>query len=173
MKVSRLISVALLLSAIVVFNSGCKEDDPVPLGAETNAKLLAGEPGQSKTWKLTLGTIQIDGGPIQAFGFSACTLDNLYKFTNNASQDYEATEGTAKCDPADPNLIERGNWAFTLDGEIVIVSSDEIFSGNGLFSYYWLPVPGKVTELTEDSFELELNINDQQTLLVKYTFEKQ
>lgn len=160
MKLTYPLSFCLLIG-IALFNSGCKEDEPVPLQAEVKGKLLAGEKGQSKNWKLISGTIQVSGGAIQNLQLDPCFIDNIFKFTNNDSQDYEATEGTTKCDPADPNVIERGNWALSLDGNIIIVLSDEIYSFNGLFSFYSWPIPGKVSELTDTSLKIEMIIKDQ------------
>ena len=158
MKLSRLFSIALL-TAITFYNSGCKEDEPIPLGSEVNGKLLAGEPGQSLSWKLTSITVQDSGGS-GTVGLAACELDNIYKFTNNANQDYEATEGTTKCDSSDPATVERGNWAFTSDGKIMVVISDEVLTTFGFPLFFQLPFPGKVMQLNDSILEIELNFND-------------
>jgi hypothetical protein len=148
--------------------SGCKEDDPIP--AITQASLLAGPANQSKTWKLTSGSITFSGQPPGPFALTDCFGDNLYIFYNNASQDYEGQEGATKCAVSDPNVIEKGSWFFSIDGSTLIISADQGFSGNGLFYYFvGFPVPMKVIELTEEKLKLEADLDDPDKIVFEFT----
>ena len=147
------------LTCMVAFLSACKKDEPEPLQAEVRGKLLAGEPGQSKSWKLSNATGNINSGTNQVLTFDACFLDNIYQFTNNSSQTYQCTEGASKCTSTDPDIVESGNWAFALDGSMVIILSNEA-TPNGLFSYYSLPFPAKVIELMDKSLKLRITFKD-------------
>lgn len=83
----------LLLSvSILSFTSSCKEDDPEPLKAETQAVLLAGSKGSSKSWKLSVATYQEASDPSVDFDLTPCILDNIYLFTNNDDQSYRCTD---------------------------------------------------------------------------------
>lgn len=147
-----LFSVSLFLGL-----SSCKEDDPEPLKAETQAVLLAGDKGSSKSWKLTTASFQEGSTPSVDFNLTTCVLDNIYLFTNNDDQSYRATEGATRCDSADPDLVEAGNWTFTLDGKILIVLPDELsYSDSALFSF--LVYPSEVVELTESKMILKMKI---------------
>ncbi len=139
--------------------SSCKEDDPEPLKAETQAILLAGQKGSSKSWKLTAASYQEGSSASTDINLDACILDNVYLFTNNDDQSYKATEGATTCDPADPNVVEAGNWTFTLDGEILIVLPDEVtYSTSALFSF--LTYPSEIVTLTDSGMTLKMNIVD-------------
>lgn len=156
---------SLFLSVLILLGS-CKEDDPEPLMAEIQAVLLAGEMGSSKSWKLTSASYKEGAKPSENFDLTLCFLDNIYLFSNNADQSYRASEGATRCDSADPDVVEAGNWAFTLDGEILIVLSDELSgSDNVLFSF--LTYPSEVVALTENSMLLRMSIVEPGT---SYTY---
>ncbi len=139
--------------------SSCKEDDPVPLKAETQAILLAGQKGGSKSWKISTASYQEGSSAATELNLDVCILDNIYLFTNNDDQTYKATEGATTCDPTDPNVVEAGNWSFTLDGEILIVLPDEVtYSNSALFSF--LTYPSEVVTLTDSGMTLKMNILD-------------
>ena len=148
----------LLFSVSLFFMmSSCKEDDPQPLKAETQAKLLAGEKGSSKKWKLTIASFQQGSGTSSDISLETCILDNIYEFKNNDDQTYQSTEGDTKCDAADPDIVEEGNWTFTLDGKIIIILPDVVsYSGNALFSI--LTYPSEVIALTEGGMTLKMTI---------------
>lgn len=148
----------LLMSvAILLLVSSCKEDDPEPLKAETQAVLLAGSKGSSKSWKLSVATYQEGSDPSVDFDLTTCILDNIYSFTNNDDQSYRATEGASRCDSADPDLLEAGNWTFTLDGKILVILPDEVnYVGGALFSS--LSYPSEILDLTETSMKLKMNV---------------
>lgn len=153
----------LTLAALLLLLS-CKEDDPEPTGAEKQGVLLAGEKGKSKNWVLTGGTAQETGGPVQTFNFDACFTDNIYTFNNNDAQSYVNTEGASKCDATHPSEIEKGTWAITLDGEIVIVVASSISNPEqSLFGA--LASPMNVLSLTKDEMEGEYKFEG-----VTYTF---
>jgi hypothetical protein len=142
--------------------SSCKEDDPEPLKAETQAVLLAGQKGGNKSWKLIAASSQEGSSAPQNITLEACFLDNVYSFNNNDEQSYQATEGSNKCDPADPNIVEAGHWAFTIDGEIIIVLPNEFTdSYSALFSI--LTYPCEIVTLTDSGMTLKMNIVDSGT----------
>jgi hypothetical protein len=124
------------LTVLVIFFGSlifsCKKSDPAPLGAQVNAKFLAGEAGSSKKWKLREFNYQINSDPAKTLPMQGCFADNLYAFSNNDSQDYAATEGLSQCYNSD--AIESGTWAFTLDGLTLNVEVDNTQSPNGVFS---------------------------------------
>ncbi len=130
----RVVNTFIVIAIGAILASSCKKSDPAPLGAQTNAKFLAGDKGSSKKWKL----IQLDydyGSNGKGTGsFDGCFTNNIYTFTNNDSQDYAATEGASKCATNAPDAIESGTWAFTLDGLTLNVEVDNTGSANGLFS---------------------------------------
>lgn len=162
----------LLLFLICIVFTSCKEDDPEPLKAETQAVLLAGEKGSNKTWKLVNGTQQVNASSEVPLTFDDCQLDDLFKFTNNDAQDYEMRGGTLKCDDTDPDLLEEGTWAFTLDGTMVVVLSNRT-AFSGLFNYYSLPFPTEVLTLTDTSMSLKMLIIDSgNTITYKFNFSK-
>ena len=148
----------LLMSVSIFFLlSSCKEDEPEPLKAETQAVLLAGSKGSSKTWKLSVATYQEASNPSVDFDLTTCILDNIYLFTNNDDQSYRSTEGATRCDAADPDLLEAGNWTFTLDGKILVVLPDEVnYADGALFSF--LTYPSEIINLTETNMKLKMNI---------------
>ena len=183
MKV-RIAPVAIVIFTLLALSS-CKKDDPAPLEAEVRGKLLAGEVDASKKWRLIGITLTSDSNPAQSLTLAGCFADNVYTFTNNASQDYQAAEGAAKCSTDSPDVIEKGNWSFTLDGLIVNILVDETISGQGLFSSEILffedadgnlvdaqiigyPYPASVVSLTETGLTLEMN-RTVGTSKLKYT----
>lgn len=151
MKQIRLFS--LVIYAALVTLSSCKEDDPEP-AYEVKARLLAGAKGASKSWKLTSTTVTHAGGT-ETFEFSPCFLDNVYKFSNNATQDYELSEGLSKCETEDPAIVESGTWSFTADGGILVVLTYD-FTGSDAVLFAYFAHPATVTELTENSMKLRI-----------------
>ena len=159
----------VVLSGLIVISSCSKKDDPVPLGAQKNAILLAGEAGKSKGWKLTQLTRQYNAEAPVTRTLDACFTDNVYTFSNNSSQDYVATEGLTPCPGGFSPNMEYGTWAFTIDGLIVTIVVDETYSPYGLFSSeingdsdgnvfnIGYPYPAAVKTLTATSMVLELN----------------
>lgn len=127
--IPKLISLALIWCVLVM---SCSKSDPAPLGAQKNATFLAGAAGKTKSWKLREMTYQIGSGSVQSYTLPGCFADNLYTFSNNATQDYAATEGTSQCYNSD--AIESGTWAFTLDGLRLNIQVDNTQTPNGLFS---------------------------------------
>jgi len=165
-----------LLFFIVTILVSCKKDDPQPLAYESQAKLLAGEKGQTKTWKLVSETQQYNGGTPVTFNIPACFLDNLYIFSNNDKQEYSSTEGASKCDASDPTITETGTWSFTADGKMVVVlansySLQSVNSPSGLFINY--PFPAVVNILTETTLVTKMTITvDTDIYLLTFTFTK-
>ena len=127
---SRILSLIMFLGIAVA----CSKSDPAPLGAQTKAKLLAGDANKSKVWKLRELSYKVGTGATTTQTLQGCFSDNSYTFTNNAAQSYVSNEGASKCGTSSPDLIEQGTWAFTIDGLSLIVGVDQTFSTNGLFS---------------------------------------
>lgn len=182
MKV-RYVPAAIVLFSLLVL-TGCKKDDPAPLEAEVRGKLLAGEKDASKGWRLIGLTVATNSSPAESRTLFGCFADNIYTFSNNSSQDYQSAEGASKCGTSSPDIIERGNWSFTIDGLIVNIVVDETYSTLGLFSSELLfgsddegnttvdiigyPYPASVVNLTETGLTLEMN-RTVGTGKIKYT----
>jgi hypothetical protein len=162
----------LLFSAVLAIS--CSKSDPAPLQAQVKARLLAGEAGNSKGWKLIQFTAQSGSNAAVTQTLPGCFADNVYTFSNNAAQTYQATEGVSVCASGYPKIIEQGTWAFTIDGLTVLIGVDQTFSDNGLFSpeaqlaqdptsqqYYAYPIgypyPAYVSTLTDTSMVLQIN----------------
>ncbi|MBN8575597.1 MAG: lipocalin family protein [Cyclobacteriaceae bacterium] len=149
-------AVTLLACWALVFISSCKKDEDPEPAYEVQSRLLAGAKGSSKTWKLSSASVTY-GSNTEDFEFSACFLDNRYKFTNNASQDYEASEGATKCNSTDPTIVESGHWSFTQDGGILIVLAYDYTNSDGvLFAYFTRPAT--VVELTDTSLRIDIEV---------------
>lgn len=156
----------LLFFSVLVFSS-C-QDELLP--AEERARLLAGNPGSSKTWKLLGGTVQANGLDIVEREINPCQLDDLFKFTNNGDQTYELRNGSLKCSKEDDDLLESGTWAFTLDGTMVIVLSSKT-SHTGLFNYWNMPFPAEIVSLTKNEFKIRMTILDEgDTIVCTFNF---
>lgn len=167
MKQIRFFSVTICVVLVTLLS--CKEDDPEP-AYEVKARLLAGAKGASKTWKLTSTTVTYEGDT-DTFEFSPCFLDNLYKFSNNATQDYELSEGPSKCATEDPAIIESGTWSFTADGGILVVLTYD-FTGSDAVLFAYFAHPATVTELTEDSMKLRIVLDfDGEVETYNFSFE--
>jgi hypothetical protein len=155
------------------FLSGCKKDDPEPLQAEVKATLLAGDAGSSKSWKLVTFAEKRGTAAEGTLTLSGCATDNIYKFSNNASQAYEVTEGSTKCDPADPTISETGTWAFTLDGTMLLLTN----KAPNFDAYFQLatffPYPGEILELSESILKIKMTYTlDGVTIVDTFTFNK-
>jgi len=150
--------------------SSCSVKDPIPLGAQTNAVLLAGEVGKSKTWKLIDFSYSVGTTPSATVSYP-CFKDNTYTFYNTKEQEYKDMEGDSKCNTDDPDLIESGVWSLSLDGNYLLVGVNDTFSGNGLFSpdiisiskdaktwsrQFSSPYPAKITKLIKTDMVLEI-----------------
>ena len=171
MNTVRIIKSSFLLIAIL-FVTGCNKDED-PVAAEKNAKLLAGSKNKSKTWVLTSLTEKVNTDPVEDLNFGACFFDNEYTFNNNSNQEFDTIEGLTSCNVDDPELIEEGNWAFSLDGKTLIVSSDNVYSNQSLFSYFVgsaFPFPAEVVTLTSTQLELRMVLEIGIDTVI-YTFE--
>ncbi len=184
----RLINSLILIVAIGIVTISCKKSDPAPLGAQTNAKFLAGaNKGSSKSWKLVDLTYSVNSGAATSANLGACFKDNLITFTNNDAQDYATTEGASKCTSTDADAVEKGTWAFTLDGLILNVEVNTVTSPASIFSPYILyyfddndtfqgaswsgtPFPAFVKKLDDSNLILEINYSEPGYILkVTYT----
>lgn len=86
--------------ALVMFSvMACKKSDSKP--APTKTDML------SRDWKL----VDVLAGGVSVYGLlEACQKDDIYKFANNNT--YQITEGATKCNTADPDIYDAGNWNF-------------------------------------------------------------
>ena len=154
--------------------SGCKENDPVPLEAEVKAKLLAGESGSSKSWKLVTVVGKEGTKAEQTFTLAGCEADNIYKFSNNAAQEYEESEGATKCSALDATVVEKGTWAFTLDGTMLVILNTTLSSNSDAFSFsQFFPYPGQVVELSDSIMKIKMTYTfDGIVYVYNFTFNK-
>ncbi|HTH56785.1 MAG TPA: hypothetical protein VL728_12125 [Cyclobacteriaceae bacterium] len=117
----------LCLSVLLIVDSCTKKETTPPSVGETNAVLLAGAKGSSKSWNLVSISEAIDGGlastVTSSSGMPACETDNVYLFNHDAGQTYQQSEGTISCASTDGSKIESGNWAFSEDGLSLFVES--------------------------------------------------
>jgi hypothetical protein len=180
----------MLLSLTMTVFTACKKDDPEPVTPvyEQKAVLLAGAKGQSKNWKLTAYLLKGPNDNLDIFndpdfGFTIeCTRDDIFKFTNNANQDYESNEGATKCGSTDPQLIEKGTWFFSNDAMWINITTDALNSRSyGLFSLLFYDedffgggvTPGKIITLNDNTMKIELKYTIQgQTITLEMTFTK-
>ena len=98
----RILSLALLG---LLFFTACQKDDPPP---PTKTELI------SRDWKITAMTAVFPApiGTVDVFAqLETCEKDNITKV--KADGTYTVDEGATKCDPADPQIVETGNWSFT------------------------------------------------------------
>jgi len=169
MKNLRIVVSSTLLLCIL-FLIGCG-DDPDPKVLK-NTNLLAGKKGESKSWIMTSFVIREGSSSEDIFvGVDACLADNIFTFSNSDNQEFEQTEGSAKCDGADPSLIESGSWYLTSNGltVTVIVFGNDVNNGDAaLFVYF--PVAWSVTELSGSALVIEYVDDDD--IVYTITFEE-
>lgn len=128
---------APFLFACALAISACKEDEPSPAeiltaGVCWKMTLLEGYDTANKLWVAV---------PIED-----CDADNCFTF--RADQTFTVEEGTAKCDPGDPQESE-GAWSISDDGKKISLSDD----GN--------TETGTIVELTEGKLVYELTFDDE------------
>jgi hypothetical protein len=99
----------LIAAFALLFALGsCKKETTPSTTSKTKNEYLT-----LSSWKLTAVTGSTNGAaPIDYFTTIAlpCEKDNIYTFSTNSA--YSETEGVTKCDPADPQTVDAGNWAF-------------------------------------------------------------
>jgi len=153
----------LLVAMVVVIDSCTKTETKTPV-ATTNGTLLAGASGQSKSWTLKSLTFSVPGSSSQTVtDMPACESDNTFKFTNNSTQSYQATEGSLTCTSTDPATIESGSWAFTDDGKTLLIdgipniTNDELNSTDHAYLYFLtlsIHGPLSVSQISDTSITL-------------------
>ena len=144
-----------ILSATIFVFTACSEDaDPKPY--ESQVRLLAGDENKSKSW--TIETFTANG---QSVTLPDCQKDNVITFSNNKDQAYTFTAGAEKCDEDDGELIEEGSWFFSIDGTKVAINAAKFYRAEGM-NFFTAPTakPGKIIELTETTFKLQLSAFD-------------
>src|SRR5258706_1740545 len=145
----------LLIGVLGLMILACSKDKTVTPIADTNGACLEGAKGSSKSWKISSATGSQNGGAEQTLALDACFLDNLFKFTNNSTQDYENTEGLSKCVNTDSTLVEKGTWAFTSDGKTLLIDGAS-YSQQNLFTGIGVSV--SVISLTDTNMKLSFSI---------------
>jgi hypothetical protein len=170
--------------SVLIIISCTKTETTPPTGADKNATLLAGAKGGSKSWKIT-SISQASGGSTQTItaasgAIPACEADNIFIFTNNATQTYQATEGATTCNTGDPATLESGSWAFTTDGNnllidatVYITSTQVASTGESLVVFFILSQgePLTVSAISDSSMTLTYNYTDTSgSTPVAYTF---
>lgn len=105
----------LFLTTILLFTASCKKNK--------DSVTLVGK------WKQVSGTYSpaFMGETDYFSAYSACEKDDIIEF--KANNTYEFTEGASKCDPADPQIIDAGNYSvnaeqtsLTLFGQTIIIA---------------------------------------------------
>ncbi|MDI3322298.1 lipocalin family protein [Pinibacter soli] len=112
----------LILAAAVI--AGCQKDDSSNNGGASKTQLLT-----SGNWKLTSDyfdpAIDYDGdGRVEneVFNFySACDKDDLLIFKTDGGLTLD--EGTTKCSPTDPQVIQTTNWKFSNNESVILVGA--------------------------------------------------
>lgn len=148
----------IILATLVLFVlQGCDNSDD-PSALETSEQLLAGNVGNSKSWRLISGAAYSEGETVPAeMVFENCFLDNIYTFNNTESQAYTTGEGASKCNTSDPTEIERGFWAFVENREKLLISANDLIHvEQSLFGKFQSP-PATVLKLNESEMELEFD----------------
>src|SRR5260221_1805642 len=147
MKIFQSIAGIIVIVALIF---SCSKESTSP--SQTNGVNLTGASGSNKSWMLTAVTYTVNGGLAQSLTLSACVLDNVYKFSNNPTQDFVQTDGAVKCQTADSTVTESGNWAFTNDGKNLVVEGEwfDDLSQETDFQYLFtaLGEPSTVVQLT-------------------------
>jgi hypothetical protein len=168
----RIITSAVLVLSVLL--AGCGEDAD-PVAAEKKAKQLAGSGNDGKSWILLSISEKINDEPAANLDFGPCFFDNVYTFYNTANQDFDTDEGATVCVEGDPDLVEEGHWAFSIDGEMLIISSDNVYSNNSLFSYFVngaFPFPAEVITLDGEEMELQMVLQvGIDTIVYTFVFE--
>ena len=163
---------------VLIFASCSKSSSPAPSLASSRATLLAGNSGSSKSWHLIsitefdkdVVTNQTATGTWTLTDIAACQADNVFKFTNNSTQDYQQSEGASSCNlgggTPDPTILEKGSWALTNDGKnliidaIVNVTNTQLQNeddGKNYFLFYFLlnqGVPFTINTITSTSLNI-------------------
>lgn len=92
----------LILGVTLLTISSCKKDK-----AKSKTDLIT-----AGGWKIVKVEEKAGTGAwIDETGtYLTCELDNVNTFRTNAT--YEITEGTTKCSPTDPTVVDNGTWSF-------------------------------------------------------------
>ena len=111
MKISlKIVASVLFVGALSVI--GCKKDKPTPTELLTTGSC----------WQMTLLEGYDTANNIWvAVSIDDCAADNCFAFKTD--QSFTVNEGTAKCDPADPQIAE-GSWSISEDGKKLSLSDD-------------------------------------------------
>ena len=156
------IQVLALSSIVFLLVFSCSKDTAKPV-AETNGINLAGASGSSKSWMLTSVSYTKNGGGANSLALDPCVLDNVYKFTNNSTQDFIQTEGALKCNSADSTVTESGNWALTNDGKNLVVEGvwfDDL-SQETVYQYIFTAFgEATVTQITATTFVISYSFTN-------------
>ncbi|WP_428664480.1 hypothetical protein [Runella sp.] len=119
-NISALVIMLMLVFGLTQCNKN-KEEDPTPAPGVTKTELLAGT--SSRNWVLI--SSKIDGKEI--FNQSlVCTRDDITVYRTNKS--YEINEGETKCRSQDPQIYEKGTWAFNAGETELIINNEQRYT---------------------------------------------
>jgi hypothetical protein len=103
----------LLIAASAFIFTSCGDNNPPE---PTKTELIT-----NKNWKITAQSESDNGGAAtdSYTNISSCNKDDIFIFGTDGKFTWD--EGATKCDPADPQTVETGTWAFTNEeGKIVL-----------------------------------------------------
>ncbi|HMJ67886.1 MAG TPA: hypothetical protein VK508_03275 [Cyclobacteriaceae bacterium] len=100
---------SILTATLLLILAACSEEMKVT--PFTYPQVFAGE--EKKGWSVRSVQLISEGKGTQTFRFDNCVLDDIYIFYNDAERNYVITEGSSKCNDADPATIVTSSWAFS------------------------------------------------------------
>jgi hypothetical protein len=162
----KLIKVLSLVAFVGLMIAACTKEKIVTKKVLVNTApdslglILAGAKGSSRSWKMTAASFTQNGGAANSISLASCVLDNIFKFTNNSTQDFIQNEGAVKCNSPDSTITEQGNWAITDDGKNLVVSGfwfDDL-NAESEFLFTFTTQEAKIVSLSDT------------TLVVNYSF---
>jgi len=113
----------IILSCLMVANTGCSKDDDNNPTPKTNTELLT-----MSTWKFS--DAKVGGNSIAAF-LDPCQKDNILTFL--AAGTGTAAEGATKCNASDPDSSSF-NWSFQTNETVLFVSTPFFTGGSSTFT---------------------------------------
>jgi hypothetical protein len=137
----------------------CTEEvKPTPY---TYTKVFTSE--NSKTWKITKVSLSVTGKADEDIALSTCEGDDRYIFYNNAERLYEVINGKTSCDADEPSTLVSYTWSFSNSGASLNIVIPHFF-GNFI-------IPFIVRKATDKTMELEIFLNQENTISYVFYFE--
>ena len=113
----------IILSCLMVANTGCSKDDDNNPTPKTKTELLT-----MSTWKFS--DAKVNGASVAAF-LEPCQKDNILTFL--AAGTGTAAEGATKCNASDPDS-NSFDWSFQTNETVLFVSTPFFTGGNTTFT---------------------------------------